>query len=138
MHFLMIEDHIQCHSLYIVYKCHTISSCFVCLLVSVKGMACHDLSSYESFLNETPTVEELISCVDVGDQRKKFVAILGLDDQKLNDELPDGNAMFQLWLDTNPNATRRQLLEDLRKDPAGCTVAEKYEQSFKVNDTSCK
>lgn len=138
MHFLTIGGHIECHSLYIVYKLHAISSCFVCLLVSVKGMACRDLSSYESFLNETPTVEELITRVDVGNQWKKFVAILGLDEEKLNDELPGDNAMFQLWLDTNPNATRRQLLEDLRKDPAGCAVADKYEQSFKVNDTSCK
>ena len=45
--------------------------------------------------------------------------------------------MFELWLDTNPNATRRQVIDTLKKGVIEeNTIAHKYEQSLKKKSSS--
>uniref|UniRef100_A0A1X7T7T8 Death domain-containing protein n=1 Tax=Amphimedon queenslandica TaxID=400682 RepID=A0A1X7T7T8_AMPQE len=48
--------------------------------------------------------------------------------------------MFNLWLTTTPTASRRQVLEVLRKRVVNeHTVADKYEKYLKeLHDTTCK
>ena len=61
--------------------------------------------------------------------------LLELDEIKLNDirAMTEGSdfkasQMFQLWLKTNPNATRRQVIDALKKEPIKeMTVAKNYE-----------
>ena len=107
------------------------------------GMACRDVSSYDSFLNEVPTLEELTSHINVGTDWKKFGAILGIDVEKLN-TMPDDKStviekMFQLWLSSGPNATRKRLLESLKRDSTVQHVAHNYDNSLKeIYQTSCK
>ena len=92
--------------------------------------------SFESFLGESPSLDELYEHVKLGTKWYKFGVLLKLDSKKLNaiEELNkdvDYKAlkMFELWLDASTNATRRQVLETLRKNSIReVAVAEKYEK----------
>ena len=48
--------------------------------------------------------------------------------------------MFNLWLDTTPTASRRQVLEALRKSVVGeNTLADKYDKYLKeLHEATCK
>ena len=91
---------------------------------------------FESFLGESPTLDELYEHVKLGTKWYEFGILLKLDSKKLNaiEELnkdTDHKAlkMFELWLNTSTNATRKQVLETLRKDVIReVAVAEKYEK----------
>ena len=93
-------------------------------------------TSFENKLEEKPDLAELIEHVRIGSNWYKFGILLKLDQIKLNDigkmnEDSDFKAsqMFQLWLKTNPNATRRQIIDALKKEPIKeMTVANNYEE----------
>ena len=92
--------------------------------------------SFESFLGESPTLDELYEHVKLGTKWYEFGVLLKLDSKKLNgieelnkDVERKALKMFELWLNTSTNATRRQVLETLRKDGIReVAVAEEYEK----------
>ena len=97
--------------------------------MAVRGSS---LSSTDRLLDEKPPLFEV--CEYVRTSRWYLLGIkLKVDEVELNeirDESgPDKRSrMFQLWLRTQPNATRRQLLTALRsKDVGEESVALKYE-----------
>ena len=90
---------------------------------------------FDQFLNGKPTVHELYEHVRVGTNCHKFGVLLKLDIKTLNDirsllnEDSDFKSLklFELWLTTKPNATRRDIIETLNTDAIGeITVAERY------------
>ena len=102
---------------------------------STEVMAASIPSNYfDQFLNGKPTVHELYEHVRVGTNWHKLGVLLKLDIKKLNDirslnEDSDFKSlkMFELWLSSKPNATRREIIETLKKDAIGdITVAERY------------
>ena len=109
---------------------------WVCLLRQT--MAEGNLS-FEKILEEKPALDELCEHIHIGGKWYQFGILLKLDSKKLDDirRQPDDSTyktlkMFELWLDTNPNATRRQVIDTLRKEVIEeITVAHKYEQIFK-------
>ena len=91
---------------------------------------------YEEKLREKPTLDELFENVNIGTGWYKFGVLLKLEKTKL-DAIEELNKdvgfktlmMFQLWLDTNPNAMRIEIMNTLKKAVIGeVTVAEKYEK----------
>ena len=89
---------------------------------------------FQQFLNEKPTVTELLEHVRVDTKWYTFGVLLNLDTLKLDDislmnEATDFKVlkMFELWLTTNPNATRREIIETLQKEAISeSAVAEEY------------
>ena len=94
--------------------------------------------SFEEILEEKPSLDELCEHIRIGSKWYQLGIQLKLDPKKLEDirRQPDDSTyktsrMFQLWLDTNPNATRRQVVDALRKEIIEeITVAHKYEKSL--------
>ena len=93
-------------------------------------------TSYEEKLREKPTLDELCEHVNIGTKWYTFGVLLKLDKTKLDaiEELNrDVNVktlkMFYLWLNTNPNAMRIEIVNTLKKEVIGeMTVAKKYEE----------
>ena len=93
-------------------------------------------TSYEEKLREKPTLDELCEHVNIGTKWHTFGVLLKLDMTKLDaiEELnKDVNVktskMFYLWLNTNPNAMRIEIVNTLKKEVIGeVTVAKKYEE----------
>ena len=100
--------------------------------------------SFEEILEEKPTLDELCEHIHIGGKWYQFGILLKLDSKKLDDirRQPDDSTyktlkMFELWLDTNPNATRRQVIDTLKKEVMEeNTIAHKYEQSLKKSSSS--
>ena len=90
------------------------------------------------FLNGKPTVHELYEHVRVGTNWHKLGVLLKLDIKELNDirslkENSDFKSlkMFELWESTKPNATRREIIEALKKPVINEDIlAEKYEKAL--------
>ena len=99
---------------------------------------------FDQFLNGKPTVHELYEHVRVGTNWHKLGILLKLDIKKLNDirslnEDSDFKSlkMFELWLSSKPNATRREIIETLKKDVIGeITVAERYRVALQESKQS--
>ena len=91
--------------------------------------------SFEEILNDRPSLAELCEHVPVSPKWYQMGIQLELDTRKLKEiELQGANVMnkmtkmFQLWLETNPQATRRQIVETLRKRSIEeLTLAVEYE-----------
>ena len=104
-------------------------------------------TSFDTFLSDTPTIKELTEHVDVGTKLYTLGTMLGLDQRRLQgireqagpetDKMID---MFKLWLTTTPTASRRQVLEALRKSVVGeNTLAYEYEKHLKkLYEETCK
>ena len=100
-----------------------------------EAMAAINLS-FEKLLEEKPALDELCEHIRIGSKWYQLGIQLKLDPKKLRDDiqkLPEDSTyktsrMFELWLDTNPNATRRQVIDALRKEVIKeITIAHKYE-----------
>ena len=95
--------------------------------------------SFEKILGEKPALDELCEHIQIGGKWYQFGILLKLDSKKLDDirRQPDDSTyktlkMFELWLNTNPNATRRQVLETLKKKVIEeNSVAHEYEQTLR-------
>ena len=104
------------------------------LLVSDEAMTTRN-RSFEKLLEEKPTLDELCEHIRIGDKWYQFGILLKLDSKKLNDihRRPDDSTyntlkMFELWLNTKPHATRRQIIDALRKEVIKeNTIAHDYE-----------
>ena len=104
-------------------------------------------SHYSSFLSCTPTIKELTEHVDVGSNWYIVGTMLDLDQRRLRSiEGQTGHTdthktieMFNLWLTTTPTASRREILEVLRKRVVGeNTVADEYEKHLKeLHESTC-
>ena len=104
--------------------------------------------SFDCFLSSSPTIKELTEHVDVSTNWYMVGTMLDLDQKRLRSiEGQTGHTdthmmieMFNLWLTTTPTASRRQVLETLRKRIVGeNTLADEYEKHLKeLHETSCK
>ena len=91
---------------------------------------------FDQFLNGKPSVHELYEHVRVGTNWQKLGVLLKLDITKLNDikllnEDSDIKSlkMFELWLSSKPNPTRREIIETLKKPGiSGNAIAEQYKE----------
>ena len=102
-------------------------------------MAVIDLS-FEEILEGKPTLDELCQHIRIGSKWYQLGIQLKLDPKKLRDDiqkLPEDSTyktsrMFELWLDTNPNATRRQVIDALRKEIIQeYIIANEYEETLR-------
>ena len=110
-------------------------SCLYPLLSDKEAMAAINLS-FEKLLEEKPALDELCEHIRIGGKWYQLGILLKLDPKKLRDDiqkLPEDSTyktsrMFELWLDTNPNATRRQVIDALKKEVIEeITIAHEYE-----------
>uniref|UniRef100_A0A1X7TEG0 Death domain-containing protein n=1 Tax=Amphimedon queenslandica TaxID=400682 RepID=A0A1X7TEG0_AMPQE len=102
--------------------------------------------SFSGFLSSPPLLSELIEQVDVGTKWYLLGTLLHVDSKRLDgfEQLPGHDdtsktlKMFQHWLTTTPTASRRQVLEALRRRVVNeHTVADKYEKYLKeLHDTT--
>ena len=98
-------------------------------------MAARDLS-FEMLLQDKPTLDELcehimigIKWYQLGIQLKLDVTQLDVIDKENSDVTQKTAKMFQLWLSTNTLATRKHVLEALRKRVIGeNNLANEYEK----------
>ena len=107
-------------------------------------MAARD-SSFESILEAKPPLYELCEHVRLGTKWHLFGVLLKLDVKRLdaisemnNDIENKAMKMFQLWLDINNSATRREVINTLKKEAIGeVNVAENYVKVLleQYNDT---
>ena len=93
--------------------------------------------SFEMLLQEKPTLDELCEHIVIGTKWYQLRIQFKLDvthqldviDKENSDVTQKTAKMFQLWLSTNPLATRRHVLEALRKRVIGeDNVANEYEK----------
>ena len=96
-------------------------------------------SSFDEILNGKPTLAELCADVPIGTNWYIMGTQLKLNIRKLN-EIEDlskpvpykVSKMYELWLDTNPQATRRQILETLKMELiCQMSLAQQYETRLK-------
>ena len=100
-------------------------------------MASPSVSSNQ-LLSGKPTLAELCEHVRIGTKWYSFGVLLKLDTCKLDDirvlnEDIDFKTlkMFELWLSSKPNATRREIIETLKKPAIGENiVAEQYKHAL--------
>ena len=91
--------------------------------------------SFEEILNEKPTLDELFEQVPISVNWYEMGIMLKVNTKRLDEieklsiEVPHKAAkMYKHWLDTNPQATRRQILETLRTAPIEkIALAQQYE-----------
>ena len=97
-------------------------------------------ANFDAFLDRTPELAELLEHVVVGTKWYFVGTLLHLEDKKLDsiDQLQGHNdesktlKMFQHWLTTTPTASRRQVLQVLRKRVIGeMKVADEYEKKLR-------
>ena len=110
-------------------------------------MAGHKRRSFDAFLSSAPPLSELIERIDVGTKWYLLGTLLHVDDKRLDgieqlqghDDTSKTLKMFQHWLTTTPTASRKQVLEALKKRVVNeHTVADKYEKYLKEHhDTNC-
>ena len=94
---------------------------------------------FEEILEEKPTLDELCEHIRIGSKWYQLGIQLKLNAKKLEDihKLPDDSTrkatkMFELWLNTKPDATRRQVVDALTKEVIEeITVAHDYEQTLR-------
>ena len=104
--------------------------------------------SYNFFLSYRPGLDELTEHVAVGTKWYLLGTLLHLDDRRLDginqlqgqDDTDKTLRMFQHWLTTTPTASRRQILEALRKRVISeNTVFDHYENYLKeLHESTCK
>ena len=102
-------------------------------------MATAEDSSFDEILNGKPTIDELCAHVPISTNWYIMGTQLKVDVKKLNeiDDLSKPvpykvSKMYELWLDTNPQATRKQVLDTLKMEAVGQkSLAQQYETMLK-------
>ena len=93
-----------------------------------------DLIDFDAFLNGKPTLTELFKHVGISTKWYQFGVLLEIYSAKLDGIDKDCRRtdmkalkMFELWLSSNPSASRKQIIETLKTESIGeNTVAEEY------------
>ena len=96
-----------------------------------KTMAVGLPDSLDSLLDSAPPVHEVCEHVRVINWYQLGIQLLldGVELEEIRKDADKRDRMYQLWLRTQPDATRRQLLKALRsKDVGENAVADKYQQ----------
>ena len=102
-------------------------------------MATAEDNSFDEILNGKPTLAELCKHVPISTNWYIMGTQLELDVKKLN-EIEDlfkpapykVSKMYELWLDTKPHATRKQVLDTLKMEAVGqMCLALQYEKKLK-------
>ena len=104
-----------------------------------------ELTGFETFLNEKPTLDELCRHVRVDADWYKFGVLLKLDSTKLEGIRVMNESsgfktvkMFELWFSSKPTATRREIIETLNTEAIGMkTIAEEYNKALKESKGYC-
>ena len=109
----------------------------MCQQFDKKGYGCTEWTTWEDIRSRRET-NTLWICehIRIGSKWYQFGILLELDSKKLDDihKLPEDSSykttkMFELWLDTNPCATRRQVIDALGKEVIEeVNVAQQYKQ----------
>ena len=89
---------------------------------------------FVAFLNGKPTLNELFQHVSISTKWYQFGVVLEINSTKLDSidkDYRDSNMkalkMFDLWLSSNPSASRKQIIDTLKTEAIGeNTVAEEY------------
>ena len=92
------------------------------------------IGDFDSFLNEKPTLTELLQHVSISTKWYQFGMLLEINSAKLDYIEQDYQGsdmkalkMFELWLSSNPSASRKQIIDTLKTEAIGeNTVAEEY------------
>ena len=95
--------------------------------------------SFDEILNGKPSLAELCKHVPVSTNWKIIGTLLELDVRKLNEidheskSVSDGVLkMYELWLNTKPQGTRRQIMDTLKMEVVGqMTLAFEYEKKLR-------
>ena len=96
-------------------------------------------SSFDEILNGKPTLNELCAHVPISTNWYIMGTQLELDVRKLN-EIEDlsktvpykVSKMYEMWLDTKPQATRRKIVDTLKMEAVGqMNLAQQYETMLK-------
>ena len=95
--------------------------------------------SFEQIIEEKPTLDELCEYIDIGDEWDHLGILLKLNPKKLGDihgqsgdHTYKTSKMFELWLGTNPCATRKQVIDALKKKVIEeNTIAHEYEEELR-------
>lgn len=98
----------------------------------------------QSFLDKKPTLDELCEYIvigvkwyQLGIQLKLNVKLLCAIDEQPREITYKTSKMFELWLDTNPHASRRHIVDALRKEVIGETsLADYYVKT--LMESACK
>ena len=98
----------------------------------------------QSFLDKKPTLDELCKYIAIGVkwyqlgiQLKLNVKFLYIIDEQPREMRHKTSKIFELCLDTNPHASRRHIVEALRKEVIGETsLADYYVKT--LTDSACK
>ena len=96
-------------------------------------------SSFDEILNSRPTLAELCKNVPISTNWYMMGTQLELDVKKLNEIEEESkpvpykvSKMYELWLDTKPQATRRQIVDTLKMEAVGqVSLAHEYETKLK-------
>ena len=96
------------------------------------------MGDIDVFLNGKPTLTELSKHVSISTKWYQFGVLLEINSAKLDDidkdcQRSDMKAlkMFELWLSSNPSATRKQIIDTLKTESIGeNTVAEVYQKAL--------
>ena len=94
---------------------------------------------FEEIIEEKPTLNELCEHVRIGSKWYKLGIILKLNimsleriDMLSEDLTHKASKMFELWLDTNPHPTRRQIIDALRSNDIGeNSIVIEYEETLR-------
>ena len=96
-------------------------------------------SSFDEILNGKPTLTELCKDVPISTNWKMMGTLLELDVRKLNEIEHESKSvcngvlkMYELWLNTKPQATRRQIVDTLKMEAVGqMSLAIEYEEKLR-------
>ena len=98
---------------------------------------------FEKILDEKPSLDELCEHIRLGTKWYELGVLLKLDVLELEAIEQDQSRrperktlqMFQLWLNTNVNATRRQVIDALKKNVIGeVALAESYIKAIRERE----
>lgn len=94
------------------------------------------IGDFDAFLDGKPTLDELFQHVNICTKWYAFGVLLKLNSTELSaidKDYKESNMkalkMFELWLNTNPSVTRKQIIDTLKKKAIGeIVVAEEYQK----------
>ena len=111
-----------------------VSSQLPCLTVytNVLLKTMDPIGDFDAFLNEKPTLTELLKHVSISTKWYQIGVLLEINSAKLDDIEKDCQGsdmkalkMFEFWLSSNPSASRKQIIDTLKTETIGeNTVAE--------------
>ena len=96
------------------------------------------IGDFDAFLNEKPTLTELLKHVSISTKWYQIGVLLEINSAKLDGIEKDCQGsdmkalkMFEFWLSSNPSASRKQIIDTLKTEAINeNTVAEEYRRTL--------